>query len=89
MNKIEVLLSNVDAYFKEHPSHFGWLFIVLGIVLFIGSLKRWNWVYEDKPGTIWGTQWIIETFGFKTAQVLKILFSLLFIGLGIIWLLFY
>lgn len=89
MNKIEYLSNKIDTFFKENPAQFGWVFIVLGIVFFIGAIKRWSWVYEDKPGTIWGTQWAIETFGFKIARILKILFSLVCTGLGIIWLLVY
>ena len=45
MNKIEYLSNKIDTFFKENPAQFGWVFIVLGIVFFIGAIKRWSWVY--------------------------------------------
>ena len=83
--------SNIDQlaeYFQQHSNGFGWLFIVAGIIFLYGSVKRWGWLFEGGDG-MFNIAWVAETFGFRTAQVLYILLSLLFIGAGIAWVFLY
>lgn len=75
-------------YFQQNPGNYGWILIVLGVVLLYGSIKRWGWIFEG-DGRLFNIAWVAQTFGYKTAQTLFAILSIIFIATGIAWIFAY
>lgn len=82
------LMDQAQVYFQENPGKFGWIAIVLGAVLLVGTFRKWDWVFEGGGGRL-NLAWIANTFGFRAAQAVSALLSLLFVGVGVAFLLLY
>lgn len=79
-------IDQLAEYFQQNPNQFGWLFIAVGLIVSYGSIRRWGWLFEGGDG-MFNIAWVAEIFGFRTAQVMYILLSFLFIGAGMTWVL--
>ena len=80
-------IDRLGEYLQQNPTIFGWLMVALGAVFLYGSIRRWGWLFEGGDG-MFNIAWVAETFGFRTAQILFVLLSLLFVGAGIAWVYF-
>ncbi len=78
----------VTLYFQENPGNYGIILVVIGIVLLIGTIRRWNWVVGETRHTSFGL-FLIEIFGEKYIIIRMYFLSILFIVLGIGWFLLY
>jgi len=76
---------NAISYFKDNPGNYGWLLVAMGVVLLIGSIRKWKWVFESTRNYKLNLAWIIDRFGFRVAQICMIIFSIFFILLGLAW----
>ncbi|OJY17389.1 MAG: hypothetical protein BGO98_00355 [Myxococcales bacterium 68-20] len=82
------LIDEAKDYFQANPGQFGWLPLVLGVVLLIGTFLKWGWVFEGGGGRL-NLAWIANTFGFRAAQVVSALLALAFVGVGVAMLTLY
>lgn len=60
------------------PGGAGWFFIGIGIIICIGAIRKWSWVFES-DGRVFNMRWIREMFGDVAAQIL-----MFFAGLALI-----
>ncbi|WP_433903346.1 hypothetical protein [Sphingobacterium puteale] len=81
-------IDQLAGYFQQNPNSYGWILFFVGIILLYGSIRRWSWLFEGGEG-LFNIAWIEETFGCRTALILFILLSLVFIGAGITWVFLY
>lgn len=82
-------MEKVKAYFEENPAYFGFVMIVLGIVMLISAIKGAKWLFEkDVSGSTYSLDKIdgwINMFGKKTARVIVGISSVVLIISGIFW----
>ena len=76
---------------KANPIFIGVMIALIGLVLFLGSVFDWNWLYGDvSPATysIGKLDGLINIFGRKTARILFGAFSffIFLVGVLVIWL---
>jgi len=77
-------IDQLADYFQQNPNSYGWILVFFGVFFLYGSIRRWGWLFEGGEG-LFNIAWVAETFGFRTAQILYVLLSLLFIGIGLAW----
>jgi hypothetical protein len=74
----------VQNYFQNNPGNYGYILIVLGLVLIYGAYKEWGWIFEGGGRTI-NITWIYNTFGKKAAKSIVMFFGAVLAVLGIFW----
>lgn len=82
-------MEKVNKYFSASPGLFGYVIIVLGIMLITGAVRDWNWLLEGGDGKVFNITWFIDTFGRKAARVMYGITGGVCILIGIAWIYIY
>jgi len=81
----------IANYMKAHPWAIGGFIALIGLVLFLGSVFNWNWLYGDvSPATysLGKLDGLINLFGRKAARIIfgAFAFFIFLLGVLVIWL---
>ncbi|MFR9165931.1 MAG: immunity 17 family protein [Dysgonomonas sp.] len=85
---IQKYIELFKIYFIQNKALGGVFFIAVGIMLIVGAVKNWNWIFGDvSPVTYDLTKLdgIINIFGRKTARVFAGIGGVILILCGIAW----
>lgn len=82
-------MDNISDYFQANPGLFGYVIILLGILLIIGGIRSWNWLFEMGDSKMFSLYWYESRFGRKTARVVCGITGVVLIGIGIAWIFIY
>ena len=82
-------MEKISEFFKNSPQYFGFVIIGLGILLIIGSIRKWKWLTEGGDGKVFNDTWFAGTFGIKKLRALYIVVGIILIIIGIAWFFIY
>lgn len=85
------IIEKIRSWMHNNPGIFGKMvslaFLVLGILVVIGAVKNWDWIY--KPDESYHNKWTIgqvsRYLGRDTARIIGFIGGLLLIVAGTVW----
>ncbi|MDR2144950.1 MAG: immunity 17 family protein [Tannerella sp.] len=90
MNDLSIF-DKIQQFLSNNPTAFGALIALMGLLLFLGSVFDWNWIFGDVSRVTYSVRKIdglINLFGRKTARIIfgTVSFFVFLAGLLVIWL---
>jgi len=88
---MDKFFDTIANYLKSHPAAIGVFIALIGLLLLLGSIYNWNWLFGDVSKATYSAgklDGLINLFGRKAARIIfgAISLVILFAGIFIIWL---
>lgn len=81
-------MEKLEDFFQNNPHYFGLILLLAGLVLLIGVIKDWSWIFQG-DGRVFNIEWFSTTFGRKGARVVMGILAVVLVLLGGIWFFLY
>ena len=85
-------METIQTYFQDNQILGGVLLLFIGIMLLLGSIYDWNWIFGNINPNNYNTQktdGLLNMFGRKTARVIFGIISVVVMIGGIGWIIIY
>ncbi|MDR2204810.1 MAG: immunity 17 family protein [Flavobacteriaceae bacterium] len=85
------IFDKIQQFLSNNPTAFGALIALMGLLLFLGSVFDWNWIFGDVSRTTYSLTKLdgwVNLFGRKTARIIfgTVSFFVFLVGVLVIWL---
>ena len=90
MNSLNKAIELFKLNFIDNKAWAGLVLIAFGILILIGAIRNWDWIFKPSPVTysLAKLDGIINTFGRTTGRIVAGIGSVLVILFGIGWIMF-
>jgi uncharacterized membrane protein len=78
-------MERIQEFFQSSPEYFGFVLVVLGLLLIIAAIRKWKWLTEGGDGGVFNDTWIVGVFGTKNLRRFYTILGVVLILIGVAW----